>query len=681
MASELDVLRRGPSPQAEALNVVGSAFGEPLAPTPSVSADGPDAPPDSETDRPDPAPTTSDTDSPAVPAAPPQTADTSSATEAPTESSDASGEAGAAPVESVLVAEPVQESPEADTGSASPEEHASSIPGMPGLPPPSDDAEAPDDDLEDPADLEVLMEEYDDSLTVRPGEICKGIVVSIGPAGVIVDIGGKTEGLAAIEDFRDQAGDVIVKEGEEIDVFVESRGAVGEYASLSFRRAQQTKIWAIIEEAEITQETIHAHVTGRVKGGLAVDLGVPAFLPGSQVDLRPVRDLDSLVGQSIPVRVVRTNRRRGNVVVSRRTILEEERNQLRQETLKHLAEGAVVSGTVKNVTDYGAFVDLGGIDGLIHVTDISYGRIKEPSDVLQKGQTIEAKVLSFDEAKGKVSLSLKHMKPDPWESIAERYKTGEKATGKVASLSDYGVFVELDEGVEGLVHVSELTWSRRRRHPSKIYKVGDPIEVMVVGVKHDERRISISVKRMQPDPWSDLEGRLPVGTVVEGRVRNLASYGAFVEVEEGVDGLIHVTDLSWDRKLKAPQELVKKGDTVRAVVLRIDHENRRLSLGLKQLQPNVWEAFFSCCLLGDTVTGRVTRKAKFGCFVELAPGVEGLCHNLEIPKASAGKKKGLEVGESYSFCVIKLDEFERRIGLSRRHVTDAPESAEAAATA
>lgn len=676
MTSKLDVLHDGSPSQAEAVSVAGSALDGSLAPPPSVSAD---APPNSAADRPSPTPTTSDPD---APAAPPQATEASSeieAPEAPAENTNA--EAEAAPAESVPVAEPAQESPEADTSSISPAMLASSVPGMPGLPTPSDGVEAPDDDLDDPAELSALMEEYDDSPVVQPGEICKGIVVSIGPAGVIIDIGGKTEGLAAIEDFQNQAGDVVVEEGEEIDVFVESRGAVGEYATLSFRRAQQTKIWSIIEEAETTQETIHAHVTGRVKGGLAVDLGVPAFLPGSQVDLRPVRDLDSLIGQSIPVRVVKTNRRRGNVVVSRRAILEEERDRLKQETLKHLAEGAVVSGTVKNVTDYGAFVDLGGIDGLIHVTDISYGRIKGPSDVLQKGQTIEAKVLSFDEAKGKVSLSLKHMKPDPWEGIAERYQTGEKAAGKVSSISDYGVFVELEEGVEGLIHVSELTWSRRRRHPSKIYNVGDPIEVMVLGVKHDERRISISVKQMQPDPWSALEDRLPVGTVVEGRVRNLASYGAFVEVEEGVDGLIHVTDLSWDRKLKSPQELVKKGDSVRAVVLRIDHDNRRLSLGLKQLQPNVWEAFFSTCLLGDTVTGRVTRKAKFGCFVELAPGVEGLCHNLEIPKATAGKKKGFDVGESYAFRVIKLDEFERRIGLSRRHVTDEPESAEAATTA
>lgn len=551
-------------------------------------------------------------------------------------------------------------------------------PGMPGMPTEPNSAGESEDNPPHPSELGELIEGHDDLPDVRPGEICKGLVVSIGPAGVIIDIGGKTEGLAPIDDFRDATGDVIVKEGDEIEVFVQTQAEGGEYAALSFRRALQARIWSIIEEAETTREPIHGHVTGRVKGGLAVDLGIPAFLPSSQIDLRPVRDLDALVGRSIPVRVVKTNKRRGNVVVSRRSILEEERQRLKQETLRQLTAGAVVTGTVKNVTDYGAFVDLGGIDGLIHVSDISYGRFKAPSEILHKGQEIQAKVLHFDAEKEKVSLSLKHMKPDPWEGVEERYKTAEKVTGKVAGLSDYGVFVELETGVEGLIHVSELTWSRRCRHPSKLYKVGDPIEVIVLKVKHAERRISISVKRLKPDPWSALEERLPVGTVVEGRVRNLAPYGAFVEIEEGVDGLIHASDLSWDRKIKSPQEVLKKGETVPAVVLHIDRENRRLSLGLKQLQPNVWETFFSSCGLGDTVVGRVTRKAKFGCFVELAAGVEGLCHNLEIAKGSGRKKKGLEVGESYSFRIIKIDEFERRIGLSRRHVEDTSATAEPA---
>ena len=555
-------------------------------------------------------------------------------------------------------------------------------PGMPGMPSEPNSAGESEDNPPHPSELSELSEGHDDLPYVRPGEICKGLVVSIGPAGVIVDIGGKTEGLAPIDDFRDAAGDVIVKEGDEIEIFVQTLAEGGEYAALSYRRALQARIWSIIEEAETTREPIHGQVTGRVKGGLAVDLGISAFLPSSQIDLRPVRDLDALVGRSIPVRVVKTNKRRGNVIVSRRSILEEERQRLKQETLQQLTAGAVVTGTVKNVTDYGAFVDLGGIDGLIHVTDISYGRFKGPSEILHKGQEIQAKVLHFDAEKEKVSLSLKHMEPDPWDGVGERYKTGGKVTGKIAGLSDYGVFVELERGVEGLVHVSELTWSRRCRHPSKLFKIGDPIEVIVLDVKHAERRISISVKRLKPDPWSALEERLPVGTVVEGQVRNLAPYGAFVEIEEGVDGLIHASDLSWDRKIKSPQEVLKKDESVPAVVLHVDRENRRLSLGLKQLQPNVWETFFSSYGLGDTVVGRVTRKAKFGCFVELAAGVEGLCHNLEIAKGSGRKKKGLEVGESYSFRIIKIDEFERRIGLSRRHVEDASaisEPSEAAA--
>ncbi|MDA1313859.1 MAG: 30S ribosomal protein S1 [Acidobacteria bacterium] len=552
---------------------------------------------------------------------------------------------------------------------------APQTPGVPGMPVSGGAPEPADEEIPDPDEMETLMGGYGDFPSVHVGELCSGVVVSIGPGGVVIDIGGKTEGLAPVEDFHDRAGDIAVKEGQEIEVFVESRGALGEYASLSYRRAQQSRIWNVIEEAERTGAPVQAEVTGRVKGGLSVDVGISAFLPGSQVDLKPARDLDALIGQFLPVRIVKSNKRRGNIVVSRRSLLEEERDRVKKLTLEKIEEGAVVTGTIKNVTDYGAFVDLGGIDGLIHVTDISYGRIKGPSEVLRKGQQISAKVLQFDKEKEKVSLSLKHMQPDPWEGVSERYMVGEKATGKVASLSDYGVFVELESGVEGLVHASELTWSRRRRHPSKLYKAGDPIEVMVLGVKQQERRISISVKHLQPDPWFEIEERLRPGTIVEGRVRNLASYGAFMEIEEGVDGLIHVSDLSWDQKAKNPQDVLKKGEIVKAVVLSIDKENQRLSLGLKQLQPNVWETFFSTCVMGDIVTGRVTRRAKFGCFVELAEGVEGLCHNLEMPKSSGQKKKDLQVGQTCSFRVIKLEEFERRIGLSRRNVEDSEAAA------
>lgn len=591
------------------------------------------------------------------------------------------GEAGDPP--SLTDAEPAVRAETASESSTSAGPGDSSGREAPGMPASDGGPDLADEEVPDPDEVETLTEGYGHLPYVQPGEICSGIVVSIGPGGVVIDVGGKTEGLAPIEDFHDRAGDVVVKEGEEIEVFVESRGAAGEYAALSYRRAQQSRIWSLLEEAESTREPIQAEVTGRVKGGLAVDVGVSAFLPGSQVDLKPVRDLDALIGQSLPVRVVKTNRRRGNVVVSRRNLLEEERDRIKKQTIEKIEEGAVITGTVKNVTEYGAFVDLGGIDGLIHVTDISYGRIKGPSEVLKKGQEVTAKILQFDREKEKVSLSLKHLQPDPWEGIADRYKVGEKVTGKVASLSDYGVFVELETGVEGLVHSSELTWSRRRGHPSKLYKAGDPIEVIVLAVKPDERRISISVKQLRPDPWFQLEERLPPGTIVEGRVRNLASYGAFLEIEEGVDGLIHVSDLSWDLKPKNPQEVLKKGQTVKAVVLHADKENHRLSLGLKQLQPNVWETFFSSCVMGDIVKGRVTRKAKFGCFVELAEGVEGLCHNMEIPKVSGRKRKDLQVGQTHSFRVIKLEEFERRIGLSRRNIEDSADdsiTAEAAAS-
>lgn len=693
MASELNVVYGGTTPQAETPPLAGTTANAPPSPKPPGSTADTGGQDDLTVDSLDPAPGRDPDSEPLVGTSvaedsaavnqqsvapdPPATADPSQVSTTTTGEGDPPSLADAEPA---VTAEPRSES-SASAGSS--DSFGRGVPGMPGLPVSDGGPEPADEEVPDPDDMGTLAQEHSHLPYVQPGEICSGIVVNIGPGGVVIDVGGKTEGLAPIEDFHDRAGDVVVKEGEQIEVFVESRGAAGEYAALSYRRAQQSRIWSVLEEAETTREPIQAEVTGRVKGGLAVDVGVSAFLPGSQVDLKPVRDLDALIGQSLPVRVVKTNKRRGNVVVSRRSLLEEERDRIKKQTIERIEEGAAITGTVKNVTEYGAFVDLGGIDGLIHVTDISYGRIKGPSEVLRKGQEVTAKVLQFDREKEKVSLSLKHLQPDPWEGIADRYKAGEKTTGKVASLSDYGVFVELETGVEGLVHASELTWSRRRGHPSKLYKAGDPIEVMVLAVKPDERRISISVKQLRPDPWFQLEERLPPGTIVEGRLRNLASYGAFLEIEEGVDGLIHVSDLSWDLKPKNPQDVLKKGQTVKAVVLHADKENHRLSLGLKQLQPNVWETFFSSCVMGDIVAGRVTRKAKFGCFVELAEGVEGLCHNLEIPKASGRKKKELQVGQTYSFRVIKLEELERRIGLSRRNIDDSADdsaAAEAAAT-
>jgi small subunit ribosomal protein S1 len=510
-----------------------------------------------------------------------------------------------------------------------------------------------------------LMADYGEP-AIHSGDLCQGRIISIDGDNVIVDYGGKTEGVVPLAELQ-QGGIAEPAAGQSIEVSVESLGGAGDYAVLSFLKAHRSRLWEQVETAFRQKEELLARVTERVKGGLTVDIGIPAFLPGSQADVRPVPDLDSLVGQDVPVRIVKLSRSRGNVVVSRRALLEEELQQRREQTLAGLSEGATVSGTVKSVTNYGGFIDLGGIDGLLHVTDISWGRVRNPAEVLHVGEEITLRVLKFDAAKERVSLSLKHLQPDPWENIEQRYHEGGRATGRVVSITDYGAFVELDPGLEGLIHVSELSWSKRLKHPSKVLKLEQQVEAVITQMNSAERRISLSLKRLQPDPWVQLSERYPLGLIVEGRVRNLTSYGAFVEVEEGVDGLIHVSDLSWSSRVKHPKDELKKGQVVRAVVLHVDEENRRVSLGVKQLEPDVWEKFFSLHLVGDDVKGQITRFAKFGAFVELAPGVEGLCHNSEMSAAlSKQRKPALRAGQEYEFRIIKLDEFDRKISLSRR---------------
>jgi small subunit ribosomal protein S1 len=534
-------------------------------------------------------------------------------------------------------------------------------PGVPVEPTSTLDAASADSDA---INYDEWMADHEPA--IRPGELCQGQIISIDGENVIVDYGGKTEGILPLAELR-EAGIAEPAAGQNIEVSVESLGSPGDYAVLSFLKAYRSRLWEQVETAFRQKEQLTARVTERVKGGLTVDIGIPAFLPGSQADVRPVPDLDSLVGQEIPVRIVKLSRGRGNVVVSRRALLEEELQQRRQQTLAGLSEGATVTGTVKNVTNYGAFIDLGGIDGLLHVTDISWGRVRNPAEVLQAGQEITLKVLKFDSEKERVSLSLKHMQPDPWENIEQRYQEAGRVTGRVVSITDYGAFVELEPGLEGLIHVSELSWSKRLKHPSKVLKLDQQVEAAITQVNTPERRISLSLKRLQRDPWVNLGERYPIGQMVQGRVRNLTSYGAFVEIEEGVDGLVHVSDLSWSNKVKHPKDELKKGQIIRAVVLHIDEENRRVSLGIKQLEPDVWEKFFSLHLAGDDVKGQVTRLAKFGAFVELAPGVEGLCHNSEM-SAGYGKqrKPALRAGEEYEFRIIKLDEFDKKISLSRR---------------
>jgi small subunit ribosomal protein S1 len=398
-------------------------------------------------------------------------------------------------------------------------------------------------------------------------------------------------------------------------------------------------------------------------------------MPGSQIDVRPVHNIDSLVGQDIAVRILKLNRRRGNVVVSRKIAIEEEVNTRKNAALSNLYEGAVVTGTVKNLTEYGAFIDLGGIDGLLHVSDISFGRVVHPSEVLNVGDQISVKVLKFDRDKERISLGMKQLAPDPWIAATEHYTPGHRVVGRVVSVTDYGAFVELEPGVEGLIHISEMTWSRRMKHPSKVVKVGDQVEAVVLEVKPKERRISLGIKQLEADPWTTVADRYSIGSVVEGRVRKLTDFGAFVEIEEGIDGLVHISDITWAKRIKHPSEALKKGQIVQAVILNIDAPNRRLSLGMKQLQPDAWETFFGSHQVGDVVRGRVCRSASFGLFVELAPGVEGLCHKSEVPPERGTPEAPLPIGEECDFKIIKMSESEKKIGLSVRALAQDSEKA------
>jgi small subunit ribosomal protein S1 len=525
-----------------------------------------------------------------------------------------------------------------------------------------------------PESYEHLLEDYSHFAPPAADEVLPGHVLAITPKDVIIDFGYKSEGIVPLDQFLSPSGELTVKRGDTVDVMIDHGGEQVEgYVLLSHTRAARLRIWDHLEKAQQDQLVLSGRVLGRVKGGLAVDVGVKAFMPGSQADPRPVHNLDSLVGQDIPIKIIKLNRRRGNVVVSRKAAVEDEINVRKSATLEHLEEGATVTGVVKNLTDYGAFIDLGGIDGLLHVTDMSYGRIQHPNEMLQVGQEILVKVLKFDKSKERVSLGIKQLEPDPWETALERYAVNSKVIGRVVNVTDYGAFIELESGVEGLIHISEMTWSRRMKHPSKVVKAGDQVEAVVLEVHPRDRRISLGLKQLEPNPWTTIDSRYSVGSVVEGRVRNMTDFGAFIEIEEGIDGLVHVSDLSWTKRVKHPNEVLKKGMIVQAVILNIDSASHRLSLGIKQLQPDAWETYFQNHQVGDTVHGRVCRMASFGAFVELAEGVEGLCHWSEVP-GHGGRRTAEEppihVGEEYDFKIIKMGEAEKKIGLSLRAVSD-----------
>jgi small subunit ribosomal protein S1 len=516
----------------------------------------------------------------------------------------------------------------------------------------------------DSGELFVGMDELPE---VAEGRVVAGKVLKVTDNEVLVDIGQKSEGAIARSEFLAADGSLTVQPGDTIPVQIVSYDENEGTFTVSHRKAAHSKAWEDIEEAYRTQCTLRGRVVERTKGGLIVDVEglVRAFLPGSQVDLRPVRNLESLLGQEVECRVIKLNRARNNLVLSRRAALEEELNQKKAKLLDVLKEGVELEGRVKNVTDYGAFVDLGGMDGLLHITDLTWGRIAHASEVVQVGQELRVKVLKYDPERGRVSLGLKQLTPDPWSHVATAYKPGQKLRGRVVSVTDYGAFVEIEPGVEGLVHVSEMAWGRRLKHPSKLVKVGDHVEVAVLEIHEEQRRISLSFKQTVPDPWTTLNERYAVGATVEGRVRNLTDFGAFIEIEDGVDALVHISDLSWNKNVRHPSEVLRKGQRVQGQILSLDAEKRRISMGLKQLQPDVWEEFFARVQVGDSIRGKVARMAQFGAFVELQEGIEGLCHNSEIDEEHApGGGSPLAVGEEYEFHVVRLDSAEKRIGLS-----------------
>ncbi len=529
---------------------------------------------------------------------------------------------------------------------------------------------------EEPEDFQTL---YKESLkTMEEGQILGGTVIDITPDHVTVDVGFKCEGQIPIREFLRRDKKLDVKIGDRIEVLLEKKETEEGLLVLSKEKAEKVTIWRDISRSCREGEVIEGEIVSKVKGGLSVDIGgILGFLPGSQIDLKPIRNLDALIGKRFTFKVIKFNRKRNNVVLSRRVLLEEEAKLLREEVLKNIEEGQIVEGTVKNLTDYGAFIDLGGLDGLLHITDIAWGKIGHPSEKVSVGDRIKVKVLHFDREKGKVSLGLKQVLPDPWETVPDKYPAGLRIKGKVVSTTDYGVFVELEEGVEGLVHISELTWSKKMKHPSKVVHVGEEVEVMVLDCDPGKRRISLGMKQVEPNPWTMLEEKYPVGARVRGKVKTVTDFGVFIGFDEGVDGLVHVSEMSWTKKVRNPSELYKKGQEVEAVVLNIDPKNERFSLGIKQLTPDPWKDIVRRYRKGEVVTGKVTNVTDFGAFVELEEGIEGLVHVSEISREKVEKPSDvLKAGDTVSAVILHIDPQERRIGLSIKGLKEKMEKGE-----
>ncbi len=528
-----------------------------------------------------------------------------------------------------------------------------------------------DEDLDMEQSFEEMFESSMQELNV--GDVVLGTIVQVTDDHVVVDVGYKSEGVIPLYEFKDEEGKIDIKVGDEVDVLFERRENDSGLIGLSKEKADRQKIWGSLEEGAV----VEGKIVGRIKGGLTVDIGINAFLPGSQVDLRPVRNLEKLLGASFDFKIIKLNKRRGNIVLSRRVLLEEQRESMRSDTLETLSEGQEVEGIVKNLTDYGSFIDLGGIDGLLHITDMSWGRVNHPSDVLSVGEKIKVKILKYDRERERVSLGLKQITPDPWLEVESVYPVGGKVQGKVVSLTDYGAFVELEDGVEGLIHVSEMSWTKRIKHPNKILTVGDEVETVVLALDIPNRRISLGLKQIEPNPWEVIGEKFPIGTIIEGQVKNITDFGVFIGVDEGIDGLVHISDLSWTKRVKHPSEIFKKGDTVKAVVLNIDRDNERFSLGLKQLTPDPWESIPVKYAPGTIVRGKATSVTDFGVFLEIEEGIEGLIHVSELSQEKVESPKDIaNVGDEFEAAVLNVDTVDRKIALSVKQLNSHKEKAE-----
>ncbi len=529
-------------------------------------------------------------------------------------------------------------------------------------------------ETEEDLSFEQLFEESLKDGKIQIGEVARGRVIQITSDFVVVDVGFKSEGQIPVTEFMDYEHKLSVKEGDSVDVFVEDWENDNGMMNLSKEKADRMLVWDKINEIYADDGTIEGTVISRIKGGLSVDIGLKAFLPGSQVDLHPIRDLDSLMDKKFDFKILKLSKKRGNIVLSRRAILEKERESLRGETLKRIKVGEILKGIVKNITDYGVFIDLGGIDGLLHVTDISWGRITSPRDFFNIGDEIDVKILSFDEENQRVALGYKQMKVNPWEVVAESYPVGSRISGKIVNITNYGAFIELEEGVEGLIHISELSWTKKVKHPSQIISISDVVEAVVLDMDVLRKRISLGLKQLEPNPWTAIEEKYPIGTIVEGAIKNTTDFGIFLGLEEGIDGLVHISDISWTQKIKHPAEIYKKSEVVKAVVLSIDKDNERFSLGIKQLEPDPWEIVPKKYKRGQVVKGVVTNITDFGIFLEIEEGIEGLIHVSEIGEDKASALKDLAtVGEDLEALIISIDKRSRKIGLSLRDLKDALE--------